>query len=94
MPSGGDIAKQSAASMISSHLGGLGGLGGFGKKKKADPPPPDPNANQAPPTSSVLMESQTTITNFSSDPVDPSHFAIPAGFKQVQPQMGKPGAAQ
>ena len=94
MPSGGDIAKQSAASMISSHLGGLGGLGGFGKKKKADPPPPDPNANQAPPTSSVLMESQTTITNFSSDPVDPSHFAIPAGYKQVQPQMGKPGAPQ
>ncbi len=92
MPSGGDIAKQSAASMISSRLGGLGSFGGFGKKKKADPPP-DPSTSQAPPTSSVLMESQTTITNFSSDPVDPAHFAIPAGYKQVQPQMSDPKAA-
>jgi hypothetical protein len=92
MPSGSDIAKQSAASAISSHIP-FGGLGGFGHKKQADPPPADQNANQnpnaPPPTSSVLMESQTTITNFSSAPVDPSHFEIPAGYKQVQPQMEK-----
>lgn len=91
MPSKSDVAKQSAASAISSHLP-FGGFGGFGHKKQADPPPPDPNANQnpnTPPTSSVLMESQTTITSFSSAPVDPSHFEVPAGYKQVQPQVEK-----
>ena len=85
MPSGSDIAKQSAASMITSHIP----FGGFGHKKQADPPPADQNSNTPPPTSAVLMESQTTITNFSSAPVDPSHFEVPAGFKQVQPQMEK-----
>ena len=90
-PSGSDIAKQSATSALSSHIP-FGGFGGFGHKKQADPPPPpDQNANQnaPPPTSAVLMETQTTITNFSSGPVDPSHFDVPAGYKQVQPQMEK-----
>jgi hypothetical protein len=60
-------------------------LSGFGKKKQAAPPPADPSANAAAtPTSAVLMESQTTITSFSSASVDPSHFDVPAGFKQVQ----------
>ncbi len=43
MPTVGDVAQQTAASAISSKLGGLGslggigsGLGGFGRKKKAD----------------------------------------------------------
>jgi hypothetical protein len=89
MPSGSDIAKQSAASMITSRLP----FGGFGHKKQADPPPAGQNSNQnpnaPPPTSAVLMESQTTITNFSSAAVDPSHFEVPAGYKQVQPQMDK-----
>jgi hypothetical protein len=82
MPSGGDIAKQSAASAITSHFG----LGGFGHKKQADPPPADqkasPNSNT--PTSAVLMESQTSTSNFSSAPIDPSHFDVPTGYKQVQ----------
>ncbi len=89
MPSAGDVAKQSAASMLTSHFG----LGGFGKKKQNDPPPPDQGANQngntPPPTSAVLMESQTTVSSFSSDPVDGSHFEVPAGFKQVESQMDK-----
>ena len=92
MPSAGDAVKQSAASMLGGHFG----LGGFGKKKN-DPPPPDPNANQgagqnpnAPPTTSaILMESQTTTSSFSSDAVDPSHFEVPAGYKQLQSQMEK-----
>jgi hypothetical protein len=86
MPSGGDIAKQSAASALTSHFG-LGGFGGFGKKKHDDPPPADQNSNAPPPTSAVLMESQTTTSNFSSDPVDPSHFQVPAGYKQIQNLM-------
>ena len=86
-PSASDVAKQSATSMITSHIP----FGGFGHKKQADPPPPDPNANSntPPPTSAVLMESQTTITSFSSAPVDPAHFDVPAGFKEVQPQVEK-----
>jgi len=32
------------------------------------------------------METQITTSNFSSAPVDPSHFEIPAGYKQVQPE--------
>jgi hypothetical protein len=83
MPSAGDVAKQSAASMITSRI-----PFGFGKKKQQDTPPPDQNANQngnaPPPTSSVLMESQITTSNFSSDPVDPSHFEVPAGYKQIE----------
>jgi hypothetical protein len=89
MPSGSDIAKQSAASVLTSRLGalgGLGGFGGFGKKKQAAPPPADPtpaNANAAP-TSAILVESQTTVSTFSSASVDESHFAVPAGYKLIQ----------
>jgi hypothetical protein len=93
MPSGSDIAKQSAASALTSRLGALGGFGGFGRKKKeqADPAPADQNSNSktAQPTSAVLMESQITSSNFSSEPVDPSHFEVPAGYKLIETQMGK-----
>jgi hypothetical protein len=82
MPSGGDIAKQSVASALTSHFG----LGGFGHKKQSDPPPPDPKSTQdsKTPTSAVLMETQITSSNFSSATIDPSHFEIPAGYKQIQ----------
>ncbi|MGC1462173.1 MAG: hypothetical protein WA802_08230 [Terracidiphilus sp.] len=85
MPSGGDIAKQSAASVFTSHLP----FGGFGKKKQDDPPPPSQNSNAPPPTSAVLMESQTTTSNFSSDPIDPSHFEVPASYKLIQTPMNR-----
>jgi hypothetical protein len=38
------------------------------------------------------METQVTTSKFSSAPVDPSHFEIPAGYKQVQPQMQAPAS--
>jgi hypothetical protein len=83
-PSGGDVAKQGMASALTSHIPGFGG---FGKKKQQDPPPdPDQNTHQAQPANSILMETQITTSNFSSAPVDPSHFDIPAGYKQVQPR--------
>ncbi len=88
MPSGGDIAKESATSALTSHLP-FGGLGGFGHKKKNSQPPPDQDAKTPPPTSMVLMESQVTSSNFSSGPVDPSHFEVPAGYKQIPTQMDK-----
>jgi hypothetical protein len=86
MPSGGDVAKQGIASALNSKLGGFG-FGGFGKKKKTDDQP-QANASQnaqAPPAVAILMETQITVSNFSSDPVDGAHFDVPAGFKQVQP---------
>jgi hypothetical protein len=85
MPSGGDMAKQGMASALTSHLP----FGGFGKKKQDDPPPPSQNSTTPPPTSAVLMESQTTSSNFSSAPVDPSHFEVPAGYKLIQTPMDK-----
>ena len=33
--------------------------------------------------SSVLIESSTTLSDFSSAPVDGSHFQVPAGYQQV-----------
>jgi hypothetical protein len=82
-PSAGQVAKSAMASMIPGHFGG------FGKKKEN---PPEQTADQktsagaaAQPTSAILMETQITTSNFSSAPVDPSHFEIPAGYKQLQP---------
>ena len=92
MPSKGDMAKQGAengaASAIASKLGGFGGMiGGFGHKKK-DPPPDNPPADnssqQPPPTSVVLMETTTEMGDFSSAPIDGSHFQVPAGYQQIQ----------
>ena len=87
MPSGSDMAKQGMASALTSKLGGFG-FGGFGKKKKDEQPAPDPNANQnaaqAQATAAVLMETQITVSSFSSGAVDPSHFEVPAGYKLVQ----------
>ena len=39
------------------------------------------------------METQITTSNFSTAPVDPSHFDVPAGYKQIQPQMRPSTAA-
>jgi hypothetical protein len=87
-PSGGEMAKKGAGSVLSSALP-FGGLGGFGRKKKTD----DQAANQDQDAGaagknqstipSILMETQTTSSNFSSSPVDTSHFDVPAGFKQI-----------
>jgi hypothetical protein len=89
-PSAGQVAKSAISSMIPGHFG-------FGKKK--DNPPDqaaDQNTNggaQVQPTSAILMETQITTSDFSSAPVDPSHFAIPAGYKQVQPPAVAPPSA-
>jgi hypothetical protein len=86
MPSGSDVAKQGMASALNSKLGKFG-FGGFGKKKNDDQQAANPTPAAPQPTSAVLMETQTTVSNFSSDTVDASHFVIPAGYKQLQPQM-------
>ncbi|QNI35363.1 hypothetical protein [Edaphobacter albus] len=88
MPSAGQVAKDSATSAITSSLG-LGGLGGFGRKKKAADPAPaaDASASQGP---AVLVESNTQMSDFSQSAVDASKFAIPAGYKQIEPKIANP----
>ena len=87
-PSKGDVAKAGLTSALTSHFG----FGGFGKKKQD--PPPDQKADQAQPTSAILMETQITTSNFSSAPVDPSHFDVPAGYRLVAPQTPPPARTQ
>lgn len=94
VPSAKGVAQQSAESVIASKLGGFG-FGGFGRKKKQSPPPDNSaNAQSQPETqtpnqaqvANVLMESTTNLTGFSSAPIDPAKFSVPAGFTQVEPQ--------
>jgi hypothetical protein len=93
MPTAGDVAQQTTTSVVASKLGGFGsalgsgGFGGFGHKKKAADPAPaqpaDAPGKAADPAASVLIESSTTLSDFSSAPVDGSHFQVPAGYQQV-----------
>lgn len=92
MPSAGDVAQQAAASSVASRMGSLGGLaggfGGFGHKKKKPDPAPDPapeDAASAQATAGVLVESNTQLAGFSQAAADESMFAVPAGYKQVNP---------
>jgi hypothetical protein len=101
----GDAAGRTAAGAAGGRLGrlgglagGLGGLGRRGKKQEEAPPPPPPPAatdQQTPPAGGIsaapgsLMEMTTELSGFSSAPVDPSKFEVPAGFKQVESEMMK-----
>jgi hypothetical protein len=80
-----------AAPSLGSVLGGkLGGLGGLGRKKQ-DPQPasaPAPS-DQAPSSPGSLLEMTTELSDFALAPLDASQFAVPAGFKQVQPDLKK-----
>jgi hypothetical protein len=89
MPSAKDVAKESATSAITSKLGGFGGFGGFGRKKKQEQAP-QPSANDTQSkdvTQSVLLESTTQLTGFSSESIPASQFAVPAGYTLVNPQQ-------
>lgn len=92
-PSVSDAARSAAL----GRLGGLGGFGGFGRHKKHDQdqdqqqqqqtaaqPAADANGSQS---SGLLMEMTTHASNFSTGSVDENNFAVPAGFKQVEPAM-------
>jgi hypothetical protein len=73
---------------VGGALGGaLGGRFGLGRKKSqpADQPSsqPAPSGNAA--GSGSLLEMTTELASFSSNPVDDSQFAVPAGFKKVEP---------
>ena len=79
-------------------IGGMfGGFGRFGHKKKQQDSsqtdnsisPPPQGAASSPGTAS-LMEMTVQVTSFSSDAVDSSLFEIPAGYRQVQPDLNRP----
>jgi hypothetical protein len=93
-----DVATNTATQTASNQLSKLGGfgstlggnmLGAFKKKKAADTPPPAPPPAAADPTAAAaqggpLMVMTTQMTNFSHDPIPPSVFQVPAGYKLVQ----------
>ena len=80
---------------VGGALGGaLGGRFGLGRKKAAEKPAEQPaNApaagGQAPGAPGSLLEMTTETSSFSSNAVDASLFAIPAGFKKVDSEMKK-----
>jgi hypothetical protein len=80
--------KPSAGAALGSALGGRFGLGR--KKKPAEEqqqaPPPDAQ-QQGQGNAGLLLEMVTETSNFSAVPVDPAKFEMPAGFKQVKPEM-------
>ncbi len=90
-------AKPSLGDAMGSALGGkLGRFGGFGRKKKdtsseqassSTPPPAAAQPQGGAPDS--LMEMTIEVTSFSSAPVDSAKFEVPAGFQQVEPQLGR-----
>jgi hypothetical protein len=85
-------AKSSSTSEKLGNLGKMMGHSRFGglmsRKKSEDTKEQAPAAqnNQQQPTSAILLESTTHMTNFSADPVDASKFEVPVGYKQVKPR--------
>jgi hypothetical protein len=72
----------SPGSALSSALGSRFGLG---RHKKQDNGNADSSASSSGGASSgSLIEMTTQVTSFNSNPVDPSIFDVPAGFKQVE----------
>ncbi len=97
-PAGGQQPQQGAERQQSQTQdggaqGGLAGMaargifGGFGRKKK-DSAESQP-ASSAPP--GTLMELTTDYSGFSDASVDSSQLVVPAGFKQVEPDLNAHG---
>jgi len=75
--------KPSMGSALGSALGGRFGI--RSKKTSSDQPAQSSDAGGSGSGSGTLLEMNTTLAGFSSDPVDDSQFAIPSGFKKVEP---------
>jgi len=81
--------KKSGASTIAGDA--LGRFGGLGRRKKDDQPKDDaPPAKGAQSGSGTLMEMTMNLTSFSAGPADTSKFEVPAGYKQVDPDLRRP----
>ena len=80
--------QQAARPSLGGALGGaLGGKFGLGKKKQQDDQASagqQSQQQQGNGNPGSLMEATTEMSGFSSDSVDDSMFAVPAGFKKVE----------
>jgi hypothetical protein len=82
--------QPAARPSLGGALGGaLGGRFGLGKKKQqqddqASTGQPSQQQQQGNGNPGSLMEATTEMSGFSSDPVDDSTFAVPAGFRKVE----------
>jgi hypothetical protein len=91
------VERPSVGGAVGGALGGRLGLGGLGRKKPAQQPADQPAARanapaaggQASGAPGSLLEMTTEMSGFSSNPVDASLFAAPAGFKKVDSDMKK-----
>jgi len=74
---------------VGGALGGaLGGRFGLGKKKSQPADQPAQSSSQSPSSASgsgSLLEMTTELSGFSSNAVDDAQFAVPSGFKKVEP---------
>ena len=82
-------SQQNPSAAIASALSGrFGGLGGFGRKKQSQP---SQDAAPAAPAASSgdasLIEMTMENSAFSAAPVDSALFEVPAGFREVPPDM-------
>src|SRR5260370_27094000 len=89
---GQPAAQQQPPAERPSLAGALGGRFGLGRKKSQPADQPAGSSSQSPPAGNAagpgsLLEMTTELASFSSDPVDDSQFAVPAGFKKVEPDM-------
>lgn len=84
--------QQAERPSLGGALGGaLGGHFGLGRRKPKDQPKEQQeapaNAGAPAGTPGSLIDMTTEYSDFSSAPVDASQFAVPAGFKKVEPDM-------
>jgi hypothetical protein len=89
-PAAAPAAQQQPAPQRPSLGSAIGGLGRFGLGKKSQPAqdaPPPQAANSSTPGS--MLETKTEMTGFSTNSVDDSLFAVPAGFKKVESDLSK-----
>jgi hypothetical protein len=77
--------RPSVGNALGSALGGKFGISR--KKTSSDAPPPSNTSSNASGngTPGSLLEMTTELSSFSQAPVDDSQFAVPAGFKKVEP---------
>jgi len=77
--------RPSVGSALGNALGGKFGISR--KKTSSDAPPPSNTSNNASAngTPGSLLEMTTELSSFSAAAVDDSQFAVPSGFKKVEP---------
>ena len=85
-------AQQEKPSIGGALGGALGGRFGLGRKKTSSNDQAAQKNGSAPASGGApgsLLEMTTVMSNFNSNPVDDSAFAVPAGFKKVESDLKK-----